>query len=358
MTNLGRRAASLVLGVVLAVSLVLPFAGCAAKQEKYTVTWWDVFDTVTVVTGYAASEEEWDRQTNALHEDLLKYHRLYDIYNHYDGITNMADVNERAAEEAVVVGGEIMGLLVFGKQMAETTGGACNMAAGAVLRYWHDAREAAGHQETAPASVLPAESDLKAAAAHCDPADLILDEQNSTVQFKDPVLRLDVGSMGKGYAVEQCAQAAEARGLTSALLNVGGNVRAIGTKPDGSFWTAGVDNPWPGEDGQYATAAYIQAVELQPGQSLVISGDYQRYFTVDGVRYHHLIDLSTLQPARYMSSVAVLCSSSAMGDALSTGLFCLPSEQGQTLVESLDGVEALWLLPDETLLSSSNWPGK
>ncbi|MGN0652786.1 MAG: FAD:protein FMN transferase, partial [Gemmiger sp.] len=138
MMNLGRRAASLALGVVLAVSLVLPFAGCAAKQEKYTVTWWDVFDTVTVVTGYAASEEEWDRQTNALHEDLLKYHRLYDIYNHYDGITNMADVNERAAEEAVVVGGEIMGLLVFGKQMAETTGGACNMAAGAVLRYWHD----------------------------------------------------------------------------------------------------------------------------------------------------------------------------------------------------------------------------
>ena len=173
--------------------------------------------------------------------------------------------------------------------------------------------------------------------------------------FADPELQLDVGSIGKGYAVEQCAQAAEARGLTSALLNVGGNVRAIGTKPNSGPWVAGVDNPWPDQDGQYATARYVDTVELQPGQSLVISGDYQRYFTVDGVRYHHLIDLTTLQPARYMNSVAIVSSDSGLGDALSTGVFCMPVEKGQALIEQLNDVEALWMLSDETMLQSSGW---
>ena len=138
-------------------------------------------------------------------------------------------------------------------------------------------------------------------------------------------------------------------------MNVGGNVRAIGTKPNSGPWVAGVDNPWPDQDGQYATARYVDTVELQPGQSLVISGDYQRYFTVDGVRYHHLIDLTTLQPARYMNSVAIVSSDSGLGDALSTGVFCMPVEKGQALIEQLNDVEALWMLSDETMVQSSGW---
>ena len=228
-------------------------------------------------------------------------------------------------------------------------------AAGAVLRYWHDARTAAGDGAEVSADILPKTADLQAAAAHCNMDDLILNQNTGTVYFADPELQLDVGSIGKGYAVEQCAQAAEARGLTSALLNVGGNVRAIGTKPNSGPWVAGVDNPWPDQDGQYATASYVDTVELQPGQSLVISGDYQRYFTVDGVRYHHLIDLTTLQPARYMNSVAIVSSDSGLGDALSTGVFCMPVEKGQALIEQLNDVEALWMLSDETMVQSSGW---
>ena len=248
-----------------------------------------------------------------------------------------------------------MNLLTFAQEMYQATDGACNAAAGAVLRYWHDARTAAGDGAEVSADILPKTADLQAAAAHCNMDDLILNQNTGTVYFADPELQLDVGSIGKGYAVEQCAQAAEARGLTSALLNVGGNVRAIGTKPNSGPWVAGVDNPWPDQDGQYATASYVDTVELQPEQSLVISGDYQRYFTVDGVRYHHLIDLTTLQPARYMNSVAIVSSDSGLGDALSTGVFCMPVEKGQALIEQLNDVEALWMLSDETMVQSSGW---
>ena len=222
--------------------------------------------------------------------------------------------------------------------------GATNIAAGAVLRLWHDARESD--------SPAPPDADAIAAAlAHIDIENLVLDDAAQTVYFADPEMALDVGAVGKGYAVEQTARAAQARGLTSALLNIGGNVRAIGTKPGGKPWTAGVENPW-GDD-----PAYIQAVELADGDSLVISGDYQRYFEYDGVRYAHLIDLTTGYPARYVSSVAVLARADTGGlaDALSTGLFCLPEETGQALAAQ-NHYAVLWMHPDETTSRSADWP--
>ena len=342
---------------VLALCLLL--SGCAAtgttSPQRYSVTWWDVFDTVTVISGYADNEANWNTQMTALHADLLRYNQLYDIYNHYDGMTNLADVNAGAAAAPVAVGDEIMNLLTFAQEMYQATDGACNAAAGAVLRYWHDARTAAGDGAEVSADILPKTADLQAAAAHCNMDDLILNQNTGTVYFADPELQLDVGSIGKGYAVEQCAQAAEARGLTSALLNVGGNVRAIGTKPNSGPWVAGVDNRWPDQDAQFATSRYVETVELQPGQSLVISGDYQRYFTVDGVRYHHLIDPDTLFPAAYFNGVTVLCSDSGLADCLTTGLFCQPLEDGMKIVESLDGVEAMWCTPDQQVITSSGW---
>ena len=229
---------------VLALCLLL--SGCAAtgitSPQRYSVTWWDVFDTVTVISGYADSEADWNTQMTALHADLLRYNQLYDIYNHYDGMTNLADVNAGAAAAPVAVGDEIMNLLTFAQGCtrqrtvpAMPLPGRC-CATGTM-------RTAAGDGAEVSADILPKTADLLAAAAHCNMDDLILNQNTGTVYFADPELQLDVGSIGKGYAVEQCAQAAEARGLTSALLNVGGNVRAIGTKPNSEPWVAGSITP-------------------------------------------------------------------------------------------------------------------
>ena len=113
-------------------------------------------------------------------------------------------------------------------------------------------------------------------------------------------------------------------------------MRAIGTKPGGKPWTAGVENPW-GDD-----PAYIQAVELADGDSLVISGDYQRYFEYDGVRYAHL-------------AVLARADTGGLADALSTGLFCLPEETGQALAAQ-NHYAVLWMRPDETTSQSADWP--
>ena len=100
-----------------------------------------------------------------------------------------------------------------------------------------------------------------------------------------------------------------------------------------------------------STVAAVKMSDL----SLVTSGDYQRYYVVDGVRYHHLIDPATLWPAAYFDGVSVLAPDSGVADCLTTGLFCLPLEEGRQLVESLDGVEALWCTTDGEVITSSGW---
>jgi thiamine biosynthesis lipoprotein len=354
MTFLGKRLISLAMSLCFCL-LCLPLTGCDSRQ-KYSVTWWDVFDTVTTVTGYAASQTEWNSQTQALHTDLQHYNQLFDIYNTYPGVTNLATVNAMAGQGAVPVDGEILALLTLGKEIYTATGGSCNAAGGAVLRLWHDAREAG--LASPESAALPALSALQTAAQHCRMEDLVLDASAGTVALTDPEMSLDVGSIGKGFATEAAAKAAQARGLSSALLNVGGNLRAIGEKPDGKPWTAGVENPWPDADGQIQAQSYVAAVALRDGESLVTSGDYQRYYTVDGVRYSHLIDPKTLYPARYSASVSVLCADSGEADALSTGLFCMTVADGLALAEARPGVEAIWLSSAKTTTLSSGFAAR
>lgn len=345
MSNRFRRGAA---GLLAAAALVGIVAySLLSRRTLYTTTWFDLFDTVAIVKGYARSQDEWDEQMEALHADLLHYHQLFDIYHHYDGLVNLYDVNAGAATAPVAVSEE---LYVFLDWCVETvyprTQGATNVAAGAVLSLWHDARES---ESPAP----PDDALIEQALAHIAMDNLQLDDAARTVYFADPAMSLDVGAVGKGYAVELAAEAAEARGLDSALLNIGGNLRAIGKKANNEGnWTAGVENPW-GND-----PAYIQTLSLNPGDSLIISGDYQRYFEYEGVRYSHLIDLTTGFPARYCSSTAILApaDSGGLADAFSTALFCLPEGTGRPLLP--DGYQALWMYPDGSTTRTDGWPGQ
>ena len=228
---MSRRLTAALAGLALTAVFAISFYRDRTQPKEYSTTWWDLFDTVTVVTGYAASEAEWQAQTDALYADLLRCHQLFDIYARYDGLVNLADVNAQAAAGPVAVSDELMALLQFGKEAYDATGGACNIAAGTVLSLWHDAREAiqaaqaatgeSAADDSALRALLPDSAALAQAAAHMDIDSLVLDEAAGTVFFADPRLKLDVGAIAKGWALEHAAQAAEARGLESALLNAG-----------------------------------------------------------------------------------------------------------------------------------------
>ena len=354
LTRAKRFAAALLAGV-LCLSLL---AGCAPKKKeltRYSTVFYDVFDTVTQVIAYCENEEEFNTQMSALHADLAAYNQLYDIYNDYPGVANVKTINDNAGKAPVEVDERILSMLELADRMYQTTNGKLNIAMGSVLSIWHDYREAAAVNETDADNRLPSTEELEAAAQHCDIHNIIINEDAKTVYLADPEMSLDVGSVGKGYAVEMVCQAAEARGLTSALVSVGGNLRAIGTKPDGSQWTGGVENPWNASEVYTNTNSIFGSPINMSDLALVTSGDYQRYFVVDGKRYHHIIDPDTLWPAAYYNGVTVLCPDSGMADCLTTALFCMPLEAGQKLVESLDGVEAMWCTPDKQATTSSGW---
>ena len=353
MKTRANRLVSMLLAGALCLSLL---AACAPKKKeltRYSTIFYDVFDTVTQVIAYCESEEVFKTQMDALHADLVTYNQLYDIYNDYPGVTNVKTINDNAGKAPVEVDDRILSMLELADQMYATTNGKLNIAMGSVLNIWHNYREAAEATEADADNKLPGMDELEAAAQHCDINNVIIDEDAKTVYLADPDMRLDVGSVGKGYAVEMACQAAEARGLTSALVSVGGNLRAIGTKPDGSQWTGGVENPWNASD-LYTDSSMLSGAINMSDMALVTSGDYQRYYVVDGKRYH-LIDPDTLFPSTYFNGVTVLCSDSGLADCLTTGLFCQPLEDGMKIVESLDGVEAMWCTPDQQIITSSGW---
>lgn len=328
----------------------------SVKKERYNAQFLDVFDTVSMEIGYEPDEETFKSRYKDSHELLLKEHQLFDIYNDYDGINNIKTINDNAGKEPVKVDPKLIELLKWGKEIYTLTNGKLNIAYGAVLRLWHDKREI-GMADPEKAE-LPDEEALKEAAQHTNIDDVIIDEEAGTVFLKDPEMSLDVGGIAKGYATEDAAKLIEGAGSDSFMLNLGGNLRAIGLKDNKEKWVCPVENPTYRDNqtgDQYAIVTYLD------NASLVTSGDYERYYVVDGERYHHIVDPDTMYPARYHRSVTILTHDSALADALSTALFCMSVEDGKALIKSISEgtsslgnservgrIDAMWIESDGT----------
>ena len=301
--------------ICLLLVLCMVLTGCASVPKHYNATYLNLFDTVTTIICREKGEAE------EIYEQLYQYHRLFDIYNDYEGINNLKTINDQAGVAPVVVDAAIIRLLQDCKTYYELTGGKVNAAMGSVLRLWHEAREK---------TELPDADALAMAMQHVDFDKVVMDVDASTVYITDPQMSLDVGAIAKGWAVQRVAENAP-EGL---LISVGGNVCATGAKDEkGTPWVVGVQNPDGGE--------YLRKISITGG-SVVTSGDYQRTFTVDGKAYHHIIDPETGMPSTYWRSVTVVCADSGLADALSTALFVMPLEEGKALAEQC-GAKVLWL---------------
>lgn len=332
---------------VLMLAVLFHMRQSESNLSRYTATFLDVFDTRTDVVGYSGSEEKFTEQVSLLKEKLEYYHRLYDIYNDYDGVKNIKTINDNAGVAPVEVSRDIIDLLLFSKEMYTKTEGQMNVAMGSVLKIWHDYREAGiNNPESAK---LPDMEELQTASVYCDIDEIVIDEVAMTVYLPDANMSLDVGSIGKGYAVQRIAEYAKKIGMESVLLSVGGNVCAVGSKPDGSDWRVGIQNPDLNSE-----ETYVQKIDVAD-VCVVTSGDYQRYYTVDGVKYCHIIDTDTLMPANYFPSVSIVTTDSGLADALSTSVFNMPFEEGLAFVNSLDGVEAMWILKDGSIAYSDGF---
>ena len=320
-----------IFAAVLALCCLL--GGCTVRQSdparQYNATFLNLFDTVTTIVGRAESETEFKETAQKIHDELLIYHQLFDIYKDYEGVNNLKTINDQAGTAPVTVDPAVIALLRDCKSYYALTDGRVNVAMGSVLQLWHEARND-GVRDPANAQ-LPDWEALEAAAEHMSFDAVVIDEAASTVYITDPETRLDVGAIAKGWAVQRVAEAAP-EGL---LISVGGNVCATGPKKaDGTPWVIGIQDPDDSDTNLHTLNV--------TGGAVVTSGDYQRTFTVEGKQYHHIIDPQTLMPSSHWRSVTILCADSGLADALSTALFLLPLEEGRALAESC-GAEAFWV---------------
>ena len=336
------------LAAIMLCALIIPGLSLAEPQ-RYTYTFYGTFDTVMTLIGYADSQEQFDKAAALCESEFKRLDALYTPYLHSADGSNLWSLNNGAWKEPMKVDPDLFNLLLFCKKLQERFPGAVNVAMGRVLTLWHNARMAA--EEDPLSAALPDPEALAEAAEHCDISDLVLDEEAGTVFYRDPKLRLDLGAVAKGYAAG-LVEKKLAELLPSFCLNAGGNIVLHGAPFNSrKAWRTGIQNP---DSLLYGDSTTLGTLDRTDG-CIVTSGDYQRYFTVDGVRYHHIIDPKTLQPARNVRAVTVICDDSGLADFLSTTCFILPYEESRDLVLSLDGVEALWVLPDGMIIQTAGF---
>lgn len=320
------------------------------ELEKHTEKVYEYFDTITTFMAYTKDEEEFNHYVSVLNEELKKYHELYNSYDAFEGVNNFRTINENAGKEAVAVDPKIIELIEYSKEMYDLTGGKINIAMGSLLGLWHDSREISVNNPDE--AKIPEESVLKKASSHKDINAIEIDKEKNTVYISDPDVRIDIGAIGKGYATKIIAKRLEEEGLKHGILSVGGDDVLIGDNPasENSYYKIAIQNP----DLEDKENPYSSVVSLR-NTSVVTSGDYQRYFMVDGKRYHHIIDPETMYPSTKWRSVSVILDDIAEADTISTYLFILDYEEGLEFAKKV-GAEVLWIDEDYNSFATEGWP--
>lgn len=196
-------------------------------------------------------------------------------------------------------------------------------------------------------AAIPAESDIQALLRPDGWKDVSYDTDSNSLSFASDAVALNFGAVAKGYISDEMKQALMDEGVTSALMSLGGNVMTLGTKPDGSDWTVAITDPFAPEN--------ITASVSVADKAVITSGNYEKYFEENGKRYHHILDPYTGAPsASDVVSTTIIADKGIDCDALSTATFLLGADKGMELINSLDGIEAVFIRSDGTMTASDH----
>ena len=262
--------------------------------------------------------------------------RVEALLSEWRETSEISEVNRQAGRSPVRVGPELFQVLERSVWAAGVTGGAFDATFASCGHLW-SFREAR----------MPDPSEIERCLPLVDSGRLRLDPEGPEVFLPVKGMRIGIAGIGKGYGVDRAAGILEEHGIRDYIVDGGGDIRLRGTKL-GRPWRVGITDPRD-RDALYATLA------LERG-AIVSSGDYERFFERDGVRYHHILDPATGWPARDTVAVTVVAPTAMDADALATGLFVLGPERGLALAESLEGVEALFFDPTLTVRRSAGFP--
>ncbi len=309
------------LALCLALMLLSGCQGTKALEKKSVVGFY--FDTVITLSAYVTD----DAPLKEALDECARYEKLFSRTVQGSDVWRINDEHGNVA-----VSSDTAEMLRDALAISEASGGAFDPTVEPETKLWNFSGETA---------VLPDANALAEAATHVDYRKLVV--SGDTVTLPDD-MGLDLGGIAKGYIADRLSEFLRARGVTSALINLGGNVLTIGRRAtDDKPWVVGIQDP---EADSGVNKMTFRAEDL----SVVTSGNYQRYFILNGIRYHHLLDPVTGWPVENgLDSVTILSKSSAMGDALSTACYVLGLEKGMELIGKFDGIDAVFIGSDGTV---------
>ncbi|NLY78019.1 MAG: FAD:protein FMN transferase [Tissierellia bacterium] len=284
----------------------------------------------------------YDKKDNKILDEAFS--RLEEIEKRMSSTIEDSDVsliNKNAGIEPVQVHDDVYYVIEQAKHYASLSNRAFDPTIGPLVDLWN----ISGDEEQTRDSI-PTDEEIKSALALINSDDLELLEDNK-VFLKRKGMKLELGGIVKGYAADEVKRIFKENGVESAIIDLGGNIYAMGKKLDGSPWNIGITNP-------YNPAASFVGILKAQDKSIVTSGDYERYFIYKGKRYHHIIDTNTGYPTEnQVTSVSIISDKSIDGDALSTTLFVLGVEEGLNLIDQLDGIEAIFITKDKKVIPSA-----
>ena len=308
--------------MLLLFGLLLLLVGCHSGDTLSRETRELMGTEVTVMIWEQQSQNKGKQGIDAAFDEIA---RIDSVFSNYKPESPISQINRAAGKNAVKIDAEVMAMLQKAKEYAAESGGVFDItyASAGKLYDWK-----------AKTHVIPDEATVKAAMARVGIEKLVLDSEAMTARLAEEGDRIDVGGYIKGYAVDRAAMKLRELGFSDFIVNAGGDMYVAGHKGKKS-WKIGIRDPRGARDDLLATLSVKD-------KAVVTSGDYERFFMKDGVRYHHIIDTRTGRPAMASRSVTVIADSCMNADYLSTTVFILGAQAGIELIEKkYPGAEAM-----------------
>ncbi|MDH4231278.1 MAG: FAD:protein FMN transferase [Nitrospirota bacterium] len=296
-----------------------------------------LLDTFVAITVVADSKETAEEAIDNAFDVIEKFGELI---NFYSDKSELSAVNRNAGIREVKVSPETLDIIEKAVYIAERSGGAFDPTIGPEIQLWDFFNK-----------IRPSDADIRKNLSLVNYKNIIIDKGNSTVFLKKKDMLLDLGGIAKGYAADLAVQALKEKGISAGLVAVAGDIKAFGLKTDKKPWTVGIKNPR-----QKSSEDEIIAKIHLSGKAISTSGDYERYFMLNGQRFHHLLNPRTGYPAYACQSVSVIADQAVMTDAFSTALFILGPEKGLELAKEM-GIDALIIDDKSSVHTTSGLEG-
>ena len=270
---------------------------------------------------------------DAIDAVMAELRRIDNLMSHYKPESQLSQINQYANERPVQVDKELFDLIRLSTHYSQITEGAFDITYASV-----------GYLYNYPQHIRPTEAQIRQALPAVNWRNMLLDEEHHTVRFEHPGMRIDLGGIGKGHAVDRGIDVLKARGIARALVTAGGDSRIIGDRM-GRPWLVAIrhpDNP----------SKVVTRIPLSDS-AVSTSGDYERYFDEDGVRYHHIIDPRTGHSASKVRSATILAPTATQTDGMSKTAFVLGAEKALEIINRMPEYDAVFVLPDGRVLYSN-----